>query len=130
VSLCVGGSVSLVEFARMAFAMEKNEALHPGQISFLRAKAVMPETQKLAHPDRAVLGCRRRKDWLKDELWIPFNGIVPSVKAEIAETKFRRIVVRRLSTLILKQNLWTRTLSASDSGPTPRRAKSDFLSVG
>jgi hypothetical protein len=25
--------------------------------------------------------------------------------------------------------LWKRTLSASDSGPTPRRAKSDFLSV-
>ena len=25
---------------------------------------------------------------------------------------------------------WKRTLSASDSGPTPRRAKSDFLSVG
>ena len=24
---------------------------------------------------------------------------------------------------------WKRTLSASDSGPTPRRAKSDFLSV-
>ncbi len=25
---------------------------------------------------------------------------------------------------------WKRTLSASDSGPTPRRATSDFLSVG
>jgi hypothetical protein len=34
----------------MAFAMGNNEALHPGQISFLRAKALMHDAQKLAHP--------------------------------------------------------------------------------
>ena len=46
--------------------------------------------------------------------------------------KFRFVSLLALTsgTAFVTLRPWKRTLSASHSGPTPRRAKSDFLSVG
>jgi hypothetical protein len=41
--------IILGQIARMAFAVEKDEALDPGEISLFGAQTVVPETQKLAH---------------------------------------------------------------------------------
>ena len=44
-----------------------------------------------------ISACRSQALTVKDEACFPFTGMHPSERAEIDETKFRRIVVRRMS---------------------------------
>lgn len=68
------------------------------------------------------------------------HGLLPHLKRPTAPRCASRTLVQRPPalgrpcltfgpTFVTLRRPWKRTLSASDSGPTPKRAKSDFLSV-